>query len=117
MGGKERRTGRDKERQGETGRARERHPRDIRWFLLFLDYLQDYIAGRCVIDAHFGRHHHHVILSDVEARWAQAISAKQKFKKVLFIITSVSQCYLSAVSIICRSFSFCAPFALLNIRI
>lgn len=48
-------------------------------------YLQDYIAGRSIIDAHFGRHHHHVILSDVEARRAQAVSAKQKFKKVFCI--------------------------------
>lgn len=55
----------------------------------FLVYLQDYIAGRSIIDAHFGRHHHHVILSDVEARWAQAVSAKQKFKKVFCITTSV----------------------------
>lgn len=41
-------------------------------------YLEDNIAGRRIIDAHFRRHHHHVILSDVEARWAKAISAKQK---------------------------------------
>ena len=54
-------------------------------------YLQDNIAGRSVIDAHFGRHHHQVILSDVEARWAQAISAKQKFKKIFCITTYVSR--------------------------
>jgi len=53
-------------------------------FISFV-YLQDYIAGRSIIDAHFGRHHHHVILSDVEARWAQAVSAKQKFKKIFCI--------------------------------
>ena len=53
----------------------------------FLDYLQDNIAGRSVIDAHFRRHHHHVILSDVETRRTQAISAKQKFKKVFCITT------------------------------
>jgi hypothetical protein len=58
--------------------------------LNFLVYLQDNIAGRSVIDAHFGRHHHHIILSDVEARRAQAISAKQKFKKVFCITTPLS---------------------------
>lgn len=50
-------------------------------------YLQDYIAGRSIIDAHFGRHHHHVILSDVEARRAQAVSAKQKIQKGLLYFT------------------------------
>lgn len=82
--------------------------------LYFLVYLQDNIARRSVIDAHFGRHHHDIILSDVEARWAQAISAKQKFKKVFCITTtqSVRSAVIIGSRIIVASFVFSFSFSL-----
>lgn len=89
---------------------RLRHRERLPWYhrrwdaLIFLVYLQDYIAGRSIIDAHFGRHHHHVILSDVEARRAQAVSAKQKFKKVFCISPPVCRALGISCELHCCSF-------------
>lgn len=78
-------------------------PQGLQTWRTCISYLQDYIAGRSVIDAHFGRHHHHVILSDVETRRAQAVSAKQKFKSLLYYRFIVTMSMLISTTILFSS--------------